>query len=297
MAEADPSAQDEGTSEHPADTLLAGLENGDLSRGIYEGGFKTWECALDLASLIISQLPPFDPRQDWQIVELGAGSAIPSLAFLRKWLFQRRQRANAASGTLKVTLCDYNEDVLRLATAPNVFLNYGLTSDTNRPPAHGGTRVEDGGDLDLEDLGGESFVTTTISELASNDMSFEFISGGWGDQFFDLIKSPPPPSSSSTRPRHNHSPNLLIFASETIYSPSSIKTFTQTLLLLLRFHHQNHPGVTAKAWIAAKKVYFGVGGGVDEFAREVQGLGGMCTTIWKTQGTGVERVVLEISVT
>lgn len=33
--------------------LIAGLEEGDLKPNFYEGGFKTWECALDLARLVV----------------------------------------------------------------------------------------------------------------------------------------------------------------------------------------------------------------------------------------------------
>lgn len=32
--------------------LLSGLEKGDIQTRIYEGGFKTWECAIDLAKLL-----------------------------------------------------------------------------------------------------------------------------------------------------------------------------------------------------------------------------------------------------
>jgi protein-histidine N-methyltransferase len=35
--------------------LIAGLEEGDLKPNFYEGGFKTWECALDLAKLVCSR--------------------------------------------------------------------------------------------------------------------------------------------------------------------------------------------------------------------------------------------------
>ena len=35
--------------------LIAGLEEGDLKPNVYEGGFKTWECALDLGRLVASE--------------------------------------------------------------------------------------------------------------------------------------------------------------------------------------------------------------------------------------------------
>lgn len=32
--------------------LISGLEEGDIQTNVYEGGFKTWECAIDLAKLL-----------------------------------------------------------------------------------------------------------------------------------------------------------------------------------------------------------------------------------------------------
>lgn len=37
-------------------STIAGLSTGDdLTPGIYEGGFKTWECAVDLARYLVGQ--------------------------------------------------------------------------------------------------------------------------------------------------------------------------------------------------------------------------------------------------
>ncbi|OCT54135.1 hypothetical protein CLCR_00179 [Cladophialophora carrionii] len=323
MAEANPSASESDS----ADTLLAGLENGDLSSGIYEGGFKTWECALDLASLLTGPLSrlPIDQHgmQDWEIIELGAGSAIPSLTILGEFLRRRQTSGDSQNhGHLKLTLCDYNVDVLRLATAPNVLLNYLFalgnaslpSSSTSTSSSSSSSSLshhanEDEGDVDLEGLGGDALVRGTVKDLLAHKVSVDFISGGWGSEFVDLINShphsssatssspPPPPPPPPIRPA-----NLLILASETIYSPASIKTFSQTLISLLRTHRQrNGPKSspetsTAKAWLAAKKVYFGVGGGVDEFAREVELLGGRSQVIFERKDTGIGRVVLEVTV-
>ena len=40
---------------HDNAELISGLEEGDLKPNFYEGGFKTWECALDLAKLVSSE--------------------------------------------------------------------------------------------------------------------------------------------------------------------------------------------------------------------------------------------------
>ncbi|OAP63476.1 hypothetical protein AYL99_02703 [Fonsecaea erecta] len=325
MAEANPSAGQGDT----ANTLLAGLESGDLSSGVYEGGFKTWECALDLASLVDSEpafsgggrdAPDLDPEQQhWEVIELGAGSAVPTLALIQKFL-ERRKTHPTPRGSLKVTLCDYNVDVLRLATAPNVLLNY-LFASGKVPPS-----LDEGGwdgDLDVEELGGASFVKTTIQDMASDSISFDFISGAWGPEFLDLIRHSPsstPPHESGMMDQKLRPPtNLLILASETIYSPASIKTFSETVIALL--HLQRNPSSrsrrqsgtriegevmtgrgsaqplppSTRAWVAAKRVYFGVGGGVDEFAREMDRLGARTRVVMDIKHAGVGRVVLEVT--
>lgn len=45
----------EDSADHDNAELIAGLEEGDLKPNFYEGGFKTWECSLDLAKLVASQ--------------------------------------------------------------------------------------------------------------------------------------------------------------------------------------------------------------------------------------------------
>lgn len=40
---------------HDNEELISGLEEGDLKPNFYEGGFKTWECALDLAKLVTNE--------------------------------------------------------------------------------------------------------------------------------------------------------------------------------------------------------------------------------------------------
>ncbi len=280
MAEANPETHDD------AATLLSGLENGDLTSGIYEGGFKTWECSLDLASLVTD----LDFAQNWHVLELGAGSAVPSLALLQSSFSTSKHQRQRSRGSLRFTLCDYNEDVLRLCTAPNVLLNYyhyhhRVLVESRRlmsasPDEEEQEELE--GDLDIEELG-DTFVADTVHDLRSRSISFDFISGGWGGSFLDLV----PLKSDADGPE-----SILILASETIYSPASTKVFAETLVNLLR----RYPRGMAKAWVAAKKVYFGVGGGVDDFLIEIGRHRAKSTTLLETKDTGVGRVVLEITV-
>lgn len=53
--------------------LIAGLEEGDLKPNFYEGGFKTWECALDLARLLATQdIAGFENSETRHIIEVCA---------------------------------------------------------------------------------------------------------------------------------------------------------------------------------------------------------------------------------
>lgn len=84
----------------------------------------------------------------------------------------------------------------------------------------------------------------------------------------------------------------LILASETIYSPASLAAFSETLLAL-----SHHYSVESRALVAAKKVYFGVGGGVDEFLavlREVSGDDLDVEQRVDVKSGGVGRIILEI---
>jgi protein-histidine N-methyltransferase len=50
-------AEDDGAE---ADDLIGSLDKSDLRTNVYEGGFKTWECSIDLARLLLDR----GPRKD-----------------------------------------------------------------------------------------------------------------------------------------------------------------------------------------------------------------------------------------
>jgi predicted nicotinamide N-methyase len=84
----------------------------DVVRGDYEGGLKIWESSIDLASYVtsLSNLPKL-PR----ILELGCGAGMPSLALVAY--------LGGLSQVSRLSLQDYNTEVLKLVTAPNVLVN------------------------------------------------------------------------------------------------------------------------------------------------------------------------------
>jgi SAM-dependent methyltransferase len=83
-----------------------GTENikSDLISGVYEGGFKTWECSLDLVNMI-NTLNLSGKR----VIELGCGSGLPGISCIKRG-------AN-------VDFQDYNHKVLKNVTVPNILIN------------------------------------------------------------------------------------------------------------------------------------------------------------------------------
>ncbi|CAN8064978.1 unnamed protein product, partial [Agarophyton chilense] len=80
----------------------------DIVPAVYEGGYKLWECASDLACYILAA--PSSLCAANNVLELGAGHALPAIA--------AAQRAAAA-----LFVHDYNSHVLRDVSMPNVCAN------------------------------------------------------------------------------------------------------------------------------------------------------------------------------
>ena len=64
-------AEDEAAN----DETLNDLQKSDIRTGVYEGGFKTWECSVDLASILLDR----GPRKD--IDELVRCDQIVEVSF------------------------------------------------------------------------------------------------------------------------------------------------------------------------------------------------------------------------
>lgn len=219
-----------------SEATLRNLDSTDIRTNVYEGGFKSWECSIDLARLLLDR----GPRKDIDdlcrvnhVIEMGCGTALPTLVL---WLYALQNELS-----LYFTLTDYNEDVLRLVTLPNLLLTWSLA----RGKLEGGATEE--GELEVT----EELTAAFIRDLQQHNVSLSFIAGSWSPvaEFVSLIPSAP-------------EMNTFILASETIYSPLSLTTFTEALVELLSRVK------LGKAMVAAKRVYFGVGGSVDSFKRE-----------------------------
>ncbi|KAL9035092.1 MAG: hypothetical protein Q9180_005043 [Flavoplaca navasiana] len=254
------------------DSSAAGLLMDDIKPNVYEGGFKTWECSVDLARYLANQSEYFSHTlsNPCTIVELGAGTALPSQLLLHLRLF-KGSASNSPRTTL--VLADFNASVLKLATIPNILLNYQLGNEVGPD--------ESGGDVDVFDQLGTNFQNF----LRRCNVEIKAISGSWGTEF-----------SAMALPETSKTPDdILILASETIYSPASTRAFTSTLLDLL--HRCEGAGGKARALVAAKRVYFGVGGSVDDFLNVLRELGGEAKVVWTTDGLedSVGRCILEVT--
>lgn len=265
-------AEDDGSSSN----LLAGLENTDLQTNVYEGGYKTWECSLDLVKFLLDR----GPRKDLDdlvrvqhIVELGCGSAVPSLLLFQ---YALKNKLN-----MIFTLADYNEDVIRLVTLPNLVLAWAAALSAEDST----TLFPDGNPLlDADEEHGDLYLTPEIlasfkQQLQSTGIALNLLSGSWTPTptFLDLISSTP-------------ELNTFILGSETIYSPASLSAFAETIVALMKRVR------TGKAVVAAKRVYFGVGGSVDKFREECAERGAVAYEMEfeGLESGGVRRCLLEV---
>lgn len=83
---------------------------------MYEGGLKTWECSLDLVSVLHDR---FDSKEHGSteelhgatILDVGCGTAVPTAYLLRLLLGQQTDKSKRKT---RIHLLDYNLQVLQL---------------------------------------------------------------------------------------------------------------------------------------------------------------------------------------
>ncbi|MCJ1474304.1 hypothetical protein MMC13_002962 [Lambiella insularis] len=270
----------------PRSFPTTGLLSDDILSRVYEGGFKTWECAVDLARYLSGAIADGSISLhggDVHVIELGAGTAVPTASLLQQLLHP--PPSHHARPRIHITVADYNIHVLALATIPSLLLALTSLLPTSHPlPATG----------DLETSPAQ--LSRIRSSLSSLNIHISAISGAWGPAFVHLLRQSAPHSRDDdhSSPAQGDTPTTtLILASETIYSPDSIRAFAQTLMTLLEMRAGR-----AVALVAAKRVYFGVGGGVDEFVAVLEGIGGRARCVWDSSegegGRGVGRCILEV---
>jgi protein-histidine N-methyltransferase len=129
------------------------------------------------------------------------------------------------------------------------------------------------------------------ASLASRGITLRFFAGGWRSFASSLA-----------------GPYALVLSSETIYEVAALPA----LVPLLRVASPKQDGALEDAvagldisgggggggrgtcLVAAKVLYFGVGGGVPDFVRAVEGAGGRVDTVWE-RSEGVGRRIMRVS--
>lgn len=253
--------------------ILLGLTNEDLRVAKYEGGLKSWECTFDLIDVLEKKTAGGKFYNN--VIELGCGTALPSSALLKKML----QQPTGLQQPHRMVLADYNESVLKLVTVPNLLFTWYELQDKEKilqaqqvqntePEFHQNTKAESG-EVDIT----EPLIDAFIQDLSERNIQLEFISGGWSKEFVQLLEGT--------------APFDLLLASETIYSPETLPVFTDTMLNLMT--------PETEALVAAKRVYFGVGGGIPEFERCLDQRNIKYESIMDITSGGVVRGILQVS--
>uniref|UniRef100_A0A7S0R223 protein-histidine N-methyltransferase n=1 Tax=Pyramimonas obovata TaxID=1411642 RepID=A0A7S0R223_9CHLO len=142
------------------------ISDSDLKAGLYEGGFKLWECAVDLTIHLNEECNSGKIKlKDANVLELGCGHGLPGIFTLLQ-------------GAKGVALQDYNREVLEELTIPNVEANLAKISDPQAVQGQVRYLAGDWGLLD-ELLPAHSFdlvlTTDTIYSIASQPKLFALI--------------------------------------------------------------------------------------------------------------------------
>lgn len=175
---------------------------------------------------------------------------------------------------MELGFADYNVSVLRLVTAPNILLSWAQS----RPRPAGADGWEEEGELDID----AELLSAFQADLAALDITLNFFSGTWGDEFVHLVDVASQGAEGE----------LLVTGAETIYSPAALRSFSEVLMKILEKEKEEKSG--GKALVGAKKVYFGVGGSMEDFCEAVRDKGGVATQI-REEEDGVRRAVVEVT--
>ncbi|KAG2171988.1 hypothetical protein INT43_001465, partial [Umbelopsis isabellina] len=244
--------------------MIEMAENTDLIKGIYEGGFKTWECSLDLVEFMHSM--DDEAFANKKILELGCGSALPGIYLLMR------------NDTTRVDFQDYNEQVLQYITIPNIILNTVVSPTSSDQVAAENTATnevaddadqeDEGYDDDDEDDEDEHVPDDEPADVDTADAELEIAEGQAGSMLERICLRtqcylgewktlPDAMSLSDNSDRYD-----MIVTSETVYSEESIPGLVNALQNTLK----KPEGV---AYVAGKTIYFGVGGGILPFCNAI----------------------------
>lgn len=185
---------------------------------------------------------------------------------------------------LAFVLADYNPSVIQLVTLSNFLLAWALHCRHRHPALRDAFPLD--GELELS----PEVLRAFQAHLADHRISLCFLSGAWSPDFVELLYETSVTKSDPPSPL----PATLVLGAETIYSPYALQAFTETVFALLDRERRDF-GADAQALVAAKKLYFGVGGSLDDFVQNVRAKGGHIVQLRK-EVEGVRRGVVRCTV-
>lgn len=188
-------------------------------------------------------------------------------------------RDTAPRSPLLLTLADYNPTVLQLVTLPNFILAWALERKDHNPVLQEAFAMEDELELTPEVL------RQFQDFLSSSQISLNFISGGWSVELVDLLYE-----TQSKLDKADTFDTLLIGA-ETIYSPFALEAFNEMIFAILSREQSERNDCQSQALVGAKRLYFGVGGSLDDFVDRARGKGATVTQV-REETEGVRRGVV-----
>lgn len=251
----------------------------DLVPGVYEGGFKTWECSLDLVDYLEGN-GKSACLVGKRILELGCGTAVPTMYLLHKILALPITENQPKT---MIHLQDYNASVLELVTLPNLILVWLMSpasisylkseaeDDSSDPPD-----PSKPSELNIT----PELKTAFLQSLQERNISLRFFSGSWETFNFDIL--------DGTR-RYD-----LVLTSETIYRVESLPSLVNLLRSACGGDQMIEDEACTMCLVATKAVYFGVGGGINDFTQAVQERKGRVESVWETTA-GVKRKILSVT--
>lgn len=218
-----------------------------------------------------------------------------------------------SSPTFTFILADYNPTVLQLVTLPNFLLSWALQNQTL--PSVRDVLDPEEGELEIT----PELMVAFQHCLEEYKIKLKFMSGGWSSDFLNLLdtlscvegsqdlntaeRAPSlDPSGVINSPEKNQ--RTLILGAETIYSPFALQAFTEIIFSILEKHksqptteaneNSKPPAQETIALVAAKRLYFGVGGSLDDFVDKAKERGGLITQL-REETDGVRRGVVSCS--
>jgi protein-histidine N-methyltransferase len=186
---------------------------------------------------------------------------------------------SSTTSSVSFILADYNPTVLQLVTLPNFILAWAI-HHRGKLPLLSEAFSPEGEELDLT----PEILDAFQEFLSSRRISLLFFSGAWSPEFVSMITNV---QSSTDGPIMEQS--TVVIGAETIYSPFALSSFLQTILALL--HHEKARGQVAEVLVGAKRLYFGVGGSLDDFVVQAREQGAIVEQL-REETEGVRRGVV-----